>query len=291
MLVVYRIALGYHLINFWSIKMNTNTNQTSYIEILDSFTSGQGKTHDTESGFRLAELFTISQIDNGNLELFYNGQSANITNQFLFAEFGTLLHKELRDKPKTKQLETLQAFSENRLNLNHRLDGETPRAKNLEPDTHLMSAEQYRSFCLAEKQELKLKYQSAVNLLESSGLLSETLLQQINKKIDNFIVEFSDEQKEIYESKIELEEKAKERQVILEKAGFSRIMPCLGYKDANGKGQKFKGFQADIDLTLDKIVRQTALIEANYIPVYAAAINDKTGVIYFTEFEVSDNLI
>lgn len=264
----------------------------AYINILDSFTSGQGKTNDLESGFRLADQYALTPIENDGFELFYNGHSTNISEAFLFAEFGTLLHKELRDKPKAKQLETLQAFSENRLNLNHRLDGDSkPRATNLEPQTHLMSAEQYRDFCLSEKEQTKKSYQAAVDLLVNSGLLTETLIGQLQKSIDKFKVDFEPNQLEVYESKQEIEEKAKKRREILEQAGFSKIMPCIGYKDSNGKSQKFNGFQANIDLSKDKTERQTALIEANYIPVYAYATDDKTGIIYFKEFEVSDSLI
>lgn len=183
------------------------------------------------------------------------------------------------------------------------------RATKNEPETHLISASDYEAMCLEEQTKLKHSLELAYHTFVESGVMTETILQQMRKKIDAIEPKLTLEQQAIYEEKLEIEETARiekeriereekeraeklaTRQKPLVNAGFTKILPCIGYKDARGKSVKFNGFQANIDLSKDKTERQTALIESNYIPVYAYATDDKTGIIYFKEFEVSDSLI
>jgi hypothetical protein len=162
----------------------------------------------------------------------------------------------------------------------------------LESDEKLLTSQQYKDFVLGERENYKQSLLDAFELLTKSELFTSTWIEQGLKRLEGFKVEFNANQQEIYDSKVESETKAAERMKVLTDAGFSKIMPCIGYKDAEGKSRKFTGFQATVDLkNHTKLERQTALLETNYIPVYSVAESETSGIIYFKESVLEDSLI
>lgn len=162
----------------------------------------------------------------------------------------------------------------------------------LESDEKLMTAEQYRAYVLGERELYRQSLVTAFDLLKSSELFTQTWLEQGSKKLEGFKIEFNPDQQEIYDGKVESEEKARKRMQVLTDAGFSKIMPCIGYKDAEGKSRKFNGFAATINLKdYSKAERQAALLESNYIPVHAVQDSETSGTIYFKESSLEDSLI
>lgn len=86
--------------------------ETSF-DLLKSFSVGQGKTD---------SLPDIASLEDGTLT--YSGVSVEVTPVWCDSYLLANLHRNLKDLSPAKQREMLQAFSENRLSLNHKLEAQ-----------------------------------------------------------------------------------------------------------------------------------------------------------------------
>lgn len=101
--------------------------ETSF-DLLKSFSVGQGKTD---------SLPEIASLEDGTLS--YSGVSVEVTPVWCDSYLLANLHRNLKDLSPAKQREMLQAFSENRLSLNHRLEAQPVTSKPVA--SHLLTSD------------------------------------------------------------------------------------------------------------------------------------------------------
>ena len=99
-----------------NVKVKTDVVEPSYSDILDSFTSGSGKTNDLKIGYKLSEKIHINGLRvwmQGSEILFKSEQHRD-------AYFATLLHKEHKDKSSESRDEFFKHISSGYyVSLNH----------------------------------------------------------------------------------------------------------------------------------------------------------------------------
>lgn len=106
-------------------------------ELLQSFNVGQGKTNE------LPDIASINKVDDSNIQLSYDGNSANVTQSWLEAFSLMQLHRELKDLPVERQEKVMTNYNAGFLSLNHRLNNEKSDSK---PITgHYLTSESYLS--------------------------------------------------------------------------------------------------------------------------------------------------
>lgn len=165
----------------------------------------------------------------------------------------------------------------------------------LEPENKIISSAEYRTFILGEAEQKKAELITALHLLSTSGLFTPSWIETGTKALDKFKIEFTPEQQAVYDEKVAIEEKAKQRLQTLTDAGFTKILPCVGYKDKEGKSKRFQGFVGTISNDIPIAIQREALKTSDYIAVYAE-LDEKqnTRVVYFKDYfvaEAEDSLI
>lgn len=109
--------------------------QMTASELLQSFNVGQGKTNE------LPDIASINKVDDSNIQLAYDGNSANVTQSWLEAFSLMQLHRELKDLPVERQEKILANYNAGFLSLNHRISGEKPETKPLAG--HYLTSDSY----------------------------------------------------------------------------------------------------------------------------------------------------
>ena len=168
--------------------------------------------------------------------------------------------------------------------------------------TIVFDSETYKTNCLAEQEQQQQSAIAGYDLLEKSGLVSETRLADLIKSINKFAPTLSVDQQSRYDE-LFAQEKVEREKIEAEKAllaaeraafdakmkplidfGFFAIEEIESYKDANDKKVKLSGYRASVDLTVtDTSGRAIALQIAGFSPVYSRKVNETLAVIYFHE--------
>lgn len=99
--------------------MNT-VKELNTIELLQSFSMGQGKTSE------LANIASINKVDN-NFQLSYDGHSAVVNQSWLEAYLIMQLHRELKDLDISRQDKVMTNYNAGFLSLNHRISSKTTK--------------------------------------------------------------------------------------------------------------------------------------------------------------------
>lgn len=130
----------------------------------------------------------------------------------------------------------------------------------------LMSSAQFLDYKIGE--QLK-PFESALELAEQLQALNiEQLSDEFTKLITKIekvkeTIKLSSDDFEFYTKKLEKEEEDKKRNEILVSAGFTKILPCIGYKK-DGKSVPFIGYVGTISMMIHKDIRNSALDSAGF---------------------------
>ena len=143
-------------------------------ELLASFTLGQGKTCD---------LPEIASLIDGKLT--YDNYSVEVTQVWADSYLLANLHRNLKDLPTNKQIELLNAYAENRLSLNHKLDAAPVTTKPIAG--HYLSSDSLLNSYFSKVTDLTIRsiYDSLSSI--NAGHTKETILSEIKSALELII--------------------------------------------------------------------------------------------------------